>query len=225
MDEDAATRKQGRPSERRSGIHAATTLPPAKKQQVRMHDEEEDGMQVGDDKKEEQEEEAEDSKDRDFIVSDRLGTRTKAAMTLVTSAPSGPRARLAGVNVRSILCRKYAVAFDGTDQPHYKTSFMEGGVYKTEWLEAGELPVKKLADFEVALDSKRRRRRRPRSGPPRGPGSLAPGDLLPLLLTSPSVTMTTMTTVRRAVWTRTTGTASPTETRTKRSALSESDMT
>ena len=41
MDEDAATRKQGRPSERRSGIHAATTLPPAKKQQVRIGDEKE----------------------------------------------------------------------------------------------------------------------------------------------------------------------------------------
>ena len=41
MDEDAATRKQGRPSERRSGIHAATTLPPAKKQHVRIGDEKE----------------------------------------------------------------------------------------------------------------------------------------------------------------------------------------
>jgi hypothetical protein len=41
MDEDAATRKQGRPSERPSGIHAATTLPPGKKQHVGMSDEKE----------------------------------------------------------------------------------------------------------------------------------------------------------------------------------------
>jgi hypothetical protein len=41
MDEDAATRKQGRPSERPSGIHAATTLPPGKKQHVRIGDEKE----------------------------------------------------------------------------------------------------------------------------------------------------------------------------------------
>jgi hypothetical protein len=150
---------------------------------LNTQEEEEDGMQVGDDKKEEQEEEAEDSKDRDFIVSDRLGTRTKAAMTLVTSAPSGPRARLAGVNVRSILCRKYDVAFDGTDQPHYKTTFMEGGVYKTEWLEAGELPVKKLADFEVALDEEEeeeeaeiRAAKRPRITRSRGPAP-PPADL------------------------------------------------
>ena len=38
MDEDAATRKRGRPSERPSGIHAATTLPPGKKQHVRIAD-------------------------------------------------------------------------------------------------------------------------------------------------------------------------------------------
>ena len=42
MDEDAATRKQGRPSERPSGIHAATTLPPGKKQHVRIAHEKED---------------------------------------------------------------------------------------------------------------------------------------------------------------------------------------
>jgi len=37
-------------------------------------------------------------------------------------------------------------------QPHYKTDFVEGGVRKTEWLEVCELPVKKLAAFEAALD-------------------------------------------------------------------------
>jgi hypothetical protein len=85
--------------------------------------------------------------------------------------------------VRSILCRKYAVAFDGTDQPHYKTTFMEGGVCKTEWLEAGELPVKKLADFEVALDEDEeeeeaeiRAAKRPRTTRSRGPAP-PPADL------------------------------------------------
>jgi hypothetical protein len=85
--------------------------------------------------------------------------------------------------VRSILCRKYAVAFDGTDQPRYKTSFMEGGVCKTEWLEAGELPVKKLADFEVALDEDEeeeeaeiRAAKRPRTTRSRGPAP-PPADL------------------------------------------------
>ena len=84
--------------------------------------------------------------------------------------------------MRSILCRKYAVAFDGTDQPHYKTSFMEGGVCKTEWLEAGELPVMKLADFEVALDEEEeeeaeiRAAKRPRTTRSRGPAP-PPADL------------------------------------------------
>jgi hypothetical protein len=49
MDEDAATRKQGRPSERPSGIHVATTLPPGKKQHVRIAHEKEDMTEQADD--------------------------------------------------------------------------------------------------------------------------------------------------------------------------------
>jgi hypothetical protein len=142
-------------------------------------------------------------------------------MALATSAPSGPRSRLAGVNVRSILCRKYAVVFDGTDQPHYKTTFMEGGVCKTEWLEAKELPGKKLADFEVALDEEEEEEEE---------ADIRAAKRL-LLLTSPSLTTwtrtttTMMTTVRTTARTVTTGTSSPTETKSRGSVPSESDMT
>ena len=67
------------------------------------------------------------------------------------ATPRGPRVPLTNAAIIQIVSKRDCTAYNGTAQPHYKTTFLEGGVLKTEWLEVCELPVKKLAYFEAEL--------------------------------------------------------------------------
>jgi hypothetical protein len=74
-----------------------------------------------------------------------------SSATPVPATAKGPRPRLTNTQVQSILAKRDSNAYSGNVEPHYKTTFLEGGVHKTEWLEVCELPVKKLAYFEAEL--------------------------------------------------------------------------
>jgi hypothetical protein len=74
-----------------------------------------------------------------------------SSATPVPATNKGPRPRLTNTQVESILAKRDSNAYSGNVEPHYKTTFLEGGVHKTEWLEVCELPVKKLAYFEAEL--------------------------------------------------------------------------
>ena len=106
----------------------------------------------------------------------------KAPAAPATSLSSNQaRDRLSRSQVKFILNRKEATAFDGTVQPHYHTVFSEGDVLKTEWLEAGELPIKMLHQFESKLNEEEEQEeadiqvaKKPRTTRSRGPPTPIP---------------------------------------------------